>query len=371
MSVTLALVGDLMFSHRVREALAKDTEAPLRGVEALLRECDVRIGNLETPISTERKPVPGARPDYFALPVAADALARAGFQIVTLANNHILDFGAEGVERTIAELDRAGVGWCGLYGEKLGDRVEGRVSAPDGTAVAVLAYCGMRNVAVPGRPYHTVAPKPERLMRDISRAKAEGCRVVVSIHEGGGPWPFPELERSARLAVSLGACVVVIHHAHVLGGIERAGDSLIAWGLGNFLAATNNFADERREGMVLRCTLEGTRVVEYEVLPTWVTDEACVVPAPPDIKARVLSRVFEMSKVMAAGRGEEMWRASITPEAVARRLAEAVREAVRGGGRNLWPTLKALRLRHARLLWMGVRTLAQRLFFSRVSSNRG
>lgn len=360
MSVTLALVGDLMFSHRVREAQASDPLLPLRAAEPLLRACDLRIGNLETPISLKRRPVPGARSDYFALPAAADALASAGFHLVTLANNHVWDFGAEGVERTLAELDRVGVAWCGLAGERVGDRVEGRWRAPDGSAVAVLAYCGMRNVAVSGRPYRTIAPDPDRVCRDIARAREAGCATVVVLHEGGGPWPSPEVERVARLAVTAGAAVVAIHHAHVLGGVERVGDAVIAWGLGNFLALTNNVAGERREGLVLRCILDGHRVVDHAVLPSWVTLDACVVPAPPEVEARVRQRVEAMSRVMAEGRGGEMYRASVTPEKVWRRLREAVREAFRGGGRNLWPTLRSLRPHHARFLWLGFRALLRR-----------
>ncbi len=362
MSVTLALVGDLMFSHRVREAQANATDPalPLREVAPLLSACDLRIGNFETPISLDRRVVPGARPDYFALPVAADAVAAAGFDLVTLANNHVLDFGCEGVERTVRELDRVGVAWCGLEGERIGDRVEARLLAPDGSAVAVLAYCGMRNVAVAGRPVRTVPPDLDRVRRDIGRAREAGCAVVVLIHEGGGPWPSPDLERAARGAVAAGASVVAVHHAHVLGGIERAGDGLIAWGLGNFLAATNNFSDERREGMVLRCTLDGNRVLEHDFIPTWVTDDACVTPAPPAAETRIRARVAEMSEAMAAGRGPALYRTSITPDRVARRLAEAVREALRGGGRNLWPTLKSLRPRHARFVWFGVRSLTRR-----------
>lgn len=361
MSLTLALVGDLMFSHRVREALVRDPFAPLRQATSLLRSSDLRIGNLETPISLERRPVPGARQDYYALPVAADSLAAAGFHLVTLANNHVLDFGTEGVERTIQELERVGVMWCGLAGERIGDRVEARLKGPDGTMVAVFAYCGMRNVAVQGRAYRTITPDPDRIRTDVTRARWDGCVVVVVLHEGGGPWPAPEAERTARRAIACGANVVAIHHAHVLGGVERVGDGLIAWGLGNFLAATRNFADERREGMVLRVTLDGPRVIEWEMVPTWINEEACVVPAPSEIEARIRTRVEEMSRIMAAGRGEQMFRASITPEGVARRLREAIREAMRGGGRNLWPTLKSLRPRHARLLWLGFRSLVRRV----------
>lgn len=362
MSVTLALVGDLMFSHRVREAQANalDPALPLREVAPLLRVCDLRVANFETPISLDRRAVPGARPDYFALPVAADAVAAAGFQLVTLANNHVLDFGSEGVERTVRELDRVGVAWCGLEGEGIGERIGTRLQAPDGSALAVLAYCGMRNVAVAGRPVRTVPPDRDRVRRDIGRAREAGCAVVVLIHEGGGPWPSPELEATARGAVLAGASVVAIHHAHVLGGIERVGDGLIAWGLGNFLAATNHFSDERREGMVLRCHLDGPRVVGHEFVPTWVTDDARVIPAPLAVQARVRARVAKMSDAMAAGRGPALYEASITSDRVARRLAEAVREALRGGGRNLWPTLKSLRPRHARFVWLGVRSVARR-----------
>jgi len=362
MSFTLALVGDLMFSHRVRERLklVEDPAWPLRPVEGLLSASDLRIGNLETPVSLERRVVPGARADYFAPPEAVRALAAVGFHLVTLGNNHILDFGEEGARRTIEELDMARVAWCGLVGPAIGDRVAASLRAPDRSELAVLSYCGMRNVAVPGRAFRTIAPEPERVRRDVGTALQAGRTVIVAIHEGGSAVPSPELERTARFAVQQGATIVVVHHSHLVSGVERVGDALIAWGLGNFLAATNNFADERREGMILRCTVESGRVVDFEVLPTWVTEEPRVIPAPPEVEQRIRTRIADLSSAIASGQARTLYEQSLTPEVVSRRLREAIREMLRGGGRNILPALRSLRLRHLRFLWLGVRAALRR-----------
>ncbi len=372
MRITLALVGDLMFSHRVREVLAAsgDPGFPLRPVVPLLRSCDLRIANLETPVSLERKPVPGARPDYFAPPAAANAIEAAGFDLVTLANNHIHDFGPEGVEATIQALERVGVRWCGVLGPHPRAGVEARLQCPEGGCLAVLAYCGMRNVAVSRHRYRTLEPDVRRVCNDVRRARDAGCVVVVSIHEGSGALPLPDVERTARKALFAGASVVVVHHAHVLGGFERVGSGVIAWGLGNFLAATNNFSDERREGAILRCTLGPGGLVDFDWVPTWISDEIQVVPAPPAVAARVRARVAELTRIMVRGEARVRYEDSVTASLVVRRLAEAVREMLRGGGRNIWPTLRALRLRHARFVWLGVRSWFRRVA-GRGRSRRG
>lgn len=361
MSTTLGLVGDLMFSHRVREAQEKtgDPMYPLSLIAPTLENYDLLVGNLETPISLQRRVVPGSRPDYWALAGAADAVASAGFDLVSLANNHVWDFGAEGVVTTMAELDRVGVAHVGLDGLAR-PFAPVTVVAPDGTRFGFLAYCGMRNVATADHEWRTVEGTSARVLTDITALKASVDVVVVILHGGGSALPDPDLEARARSAVSAGATLCVIHHAHVVSGIERVGSGAIAWGLGNFLAGTNNFADDRREGMILRCDFDGATLVDVSAVLTWIDEDARVILAPAGVADRVRARISQYGDTIRNGGARTAYEHAITADVVRRRLVEAVRETMRGGGRNILPTIRSLRPRHVRFVLLGVKSVVRK-----------
>lgn len=353
----VGIVGDLMFSHHIRDALEahEDPLWPFEPCLDLLRSHDVLIGNLETPLGDPLDRVPGARPDYYANLKAIEAIARAGFTIVSLANNHICDFGPKWVERTIAALEEHKISWCGLEGPKIGRRVGVRLDTTP--PLCLLAYCGMRNVARNDLTYHTISPLPHIVKADIEEALAQGHVVIVLIHEGGFEVPHPSLEKVARHAQACGATIVVVGHSHVVSGIEKVNHSLIAWGLGNFIAATRRFTPERREGLLLSCTLTENGLVEARWTPTWITDSFQVTTAPPEVSERIQRRVQELSAVIASGGASRRYESAITPQVFLRRLREAFSEMVRGGGRNIWPFLKTLRWHHIHFVWVGLRAI--------------
>src|SRR6266487_4027397 len=109
-TLRLCAVGDLNLDRRVAGAgwLHGDTLYPFRALLESLRGADITFGNLESPIASDATPVPDSAGVFAAPPVAALALARAGFDIVSTANNHAWDGGQSAVEETMRLLTRAG-----------------------------------------------------------------------------------------------------------------------------------------------------------------------------------------------------------------------------------------------------------------------
>jgi hypothetical protein len=117
---TLALVGDVMLGRGVAQALNGDWEAAFGRVRPWLAQADLAFANLESPLTTA--PHGGRGYDLRAPPEAVAALDAAGFDIVSLANNHALDAGAVGLAQTLSALDAAGI--AGLVGWETGRLVD-------------------------------------------------------------------------------------------------------------------------------------------------------------------------------------------------------------------------------------------------------
>ena len=236
----------------------------LSGIAPATSTADVTIGHLEVPHTNRSSqpstdvPAPGAAPAYLA------ALVRAGFDVVTLAGNHIADCGPDGIADTRTELARLGIACCGADLD-LDHARRPAVQHRDGRDIAVLSYncvgpeaswaspsragCAYVRVArADGTPISPAAvdgiadPESVRAMQaDIAAAAAMHDLVIVSLHKGivHTPVRLANYERPvAHAAIDAGADVVVGHHAHIVRGIEFYRDKPIYHGLGNGCVVT-------------------------------------------------------------------------------------------------------------------------------------
>ncbi len=254
---SLLFVGDLL-PLQDRDYLTHAT--------ALIASADLAVGNLECPLSThgrraalkldERGRV--LRNEYLfrAPPSQAQRLADAGFDALTLANNHTMDFGGEALLETLAQLDAAGIAHTGAGPDRAAAR-EPIVREVAGQTVALLAYVSAGTlpgtdgfaatdelagtVFVGGSPEgEPTATTREMLRNDLRAAGKRADFVVVAFHWGteGTDAPDPLPRRLARLCIDAGADLVVGHHPHKLQGIEIYQGRPIAYSLGNFAFPT-------------------------------------------------------------------------------------------------------------------------------------
>jgi poly-gamma-glutamate synthesis protein (capsule biosynthesis protein) len=204
-------------------------------------------------------PAPPAPPENL------DALSRAGFDAVSLAGNHIADWGGEGIADTIDRLDRLGIAHAGA-GQTLGEASAPAQLAHRGRRIALLSYncvgpevswagpakagCNFLRVitadgspVAPAAPLTAIAPDViDRLRADIEAARETAELVIVALHKGivHTPAKLAPYERPlTAAALAAGADVVVGHHAHILRGIEVADGRPIFHGLGNGCVVTH------------------------------------------------------------------------------------------------------------------------------------
>jgi len=262
--LVILLAGDLIL----------DVEEPdrwLAGIAPAVRAADISIGHLEVPHTRRGAERSHDIPSPAAAPENLDALARAGFTAVTLAGNHIADWGAEGIADTIERLDALGIAHTGA-GATLAEAAAPAVLDRRGRRLSLLSYncvgpedawagtdqagCNYLRVATAdGAPVAPAADLTEateealwRLTDDIVAARAESDLVVVALHKGivHTPAAIAPYERTlAVAALAAGADIVVGHHAHILRGIELRGGRPIFHGLGNGCVVTRALAPDQ------------------------------------------------------------------------------------------------------------------------------
>ncbi|WP_019810835.1 CapA family protein [Saccharomonospora halophila] len=259
--ITVASVGDLILDE-------PDPASLLAPAAALSREADVTVGHVEVPHSTATGQASTDVPAPPADPAALTALREAGFDVATLAGNHIYDAGGIGVVDTVRHAREAGLVPVGA-GADLAEAREPAIVERGGLRIGVLSYncvgpreswatsgkpgCAYVHVlthyeldhASPGGPpkiYTFADPDSlEAMADDVRRLRADVDVVLVSFHKGIGHTPaaVAMYERPvARAAVDAGAHAVFSHHAHIMRGIETYRGRPIFHGLGNFATAT-------------------------------------------------------------------------------------------------------------------------------------
>lgn len=261
MAPLLGFVGDVMVD-RDRPDTAFDLVRDALGVPQAL------FGNAECVYTDRPTLAPGAAVVAIAPARNATALGTAGFDVVSLANNHIVDAGHEGMRETDAALRAQGIATVGV-GDDLAAARTPAVLDVDGVRVAYLAYASFYPVGYEARPgwpglapmrsrnfyvekvsnlwapgmaaqCHAV-PVPEdldALEADLRAARAAADVVVASFHWGDYQRPFHLTEHErviARFAVDHGADIVVGHHHHMLRGVQWYRGKPVFYGLGHFV----------------------------------------------------------------------------------------------------------------------------------------
>lgn len=262
-TVTLAAVGDLMMARAIGRALQRSpADTPLAAVADRLRVADVTVGNLECALGVTGQPAAKSY-TFRGPPTAADALRDAGFDVVSLANNHSLDYGEAAQAETLALLDAAGVAHVGS------GRNEAAAYAP--TFVEArglrLAFLGYVNVPVEFNGFDTAHwravgerpglawAEPARVAADVAAARAQADLVIVLLHAGyeGRTTPNAIQRANAYAAIDAGAALVLGAHPHVLQGVEQYHGGWIVYSLGNFVF--DGFTGVSNESAILFVTL--------------------------------------------------------------------------------------------------------------------
>jgi len=239
---TLMAVGDIGFPKTLGELILKDPSYPWKGTRDILEQADVLMGNLEIPLSLRGRAYTDKTWILRAHPQTVDALENIGFDIMTLANNHIMDFGPLALQDTIDALKSKNIQYTGAGMNSDEARKAAWYVTPNGVKIAFLAYSlTFPDIfwAKPNRP-GTAHGNPAHFIPDIKHAKESADIVVVSFHWSSEMLNYPKdyQKNYAKQCIDAGASLVIGHHPHVLQGLQVYRGGLIAYSLGNFAFGT-------------------------------------------------------------------------------------------------------------------------------------
>jgi len=272
-------VGDLMLARSVGEKIQmQGPDVVFKGVAATLGQADLRVANLECVITDQGQPQPKSY--TFRAPVgAAQTLADTGFNVVSIANNHSMDYGLDGLADMLERLRVVGVNTVGAGADAEAARAP-VILTRNSVHVAFLAYV---NVPIEGatafdtRSWAAATEKPgvawadaQSITQDVTAARTLADVVVVMLHAGseGSPVVNGVQQTLAHAAVDAGAALVLGSHSHTLQPVEHYKGGLIAYGLGNFVF--DGFAAPSNETAIFSATLTPSGVASYSWVPVVV-----------------------------------------------------------------------------------------------------
>jgi poly-gamma-glutamate synthesis protein (capsule biosynthesis protein) len=268
--VRLAAVGDVTFGGRVADAIAARGAAyPWQATARVLRGADLATANLEGVVSTRGEPVPDKQFHFRGPPSALTAARRtAGLDVMSVANNHTLDFGRAAFLDTLRFAQRNGISTIGGGGNLAAAR-RPVILRRGGLRIAFLGYSDVRPdgftaaVAQAG-----TAPADATAIRsDVVSARRRADVVVVWVHWG------EELARRAdsrqRLfasaALNAGADLVLGSHPHILQDVVRPTRRvLVAWSLGNFVFPPKSAGTDRTAILHVDLAQDGVRAYRLQ-----------------------------------------------------------------------------------------------------------
>ncbi len=271
--LTIVCAGDVLLGGSMLPVIEeRGVQFPFEGTAELLRAADIAICNLEAPFGRGGEPF-DKEFTFRVPPRCVEGLTYAGFDLVSLANNHIMDYGVGPLKETLSLLDDQGIGHSGA-GLNIEEARRPAIIERDGFRVALLSYSNtLPRDFYAGEEKPGTAPGYERyLRRDIPDVKQKVDFLIVSFHWGGElrDHPLSYQRRLGRLAVNLGADLVIGHHPHIFQGIEVHKLGIIAYSLGNFAFGSSS---SMASGVLLRLRLsrEGTR--SADVIPLCVRND--------------------------------------------------------------------------------------------------
>jgi poly-gamma-glutamate capsule biosynthesis protein CapA/YwtB (metallophosphatase superfamily) len=294
---SLIAVGDIMLGGRTRRRIKEHgRDYPFGAVLPILRRAPIVLGNLEGPLAQKAEKLE-RNFSYRVKPKLASSLLRAGINVVTLANNHLVDCGREGVLETLEALAVAGVTPLGAAANARAAH-EPVIREAGGLRIGLLGYYWNRRCAATAKLPGSAMGVFEELEADIRKLRGQVDRVVVTFHWGRPykPEPSPRARAKALFAIDCGADAVVGHHPHIVQEFEIYRRCPIFYSIGNFAFGSGN---SRAEGLMLGFRFEEARTV-VKVYPLYVKNRDPRVNYQPKMlrgnaAERMLRRLIEIS----------------------------------------------------------------------------
>lgn len=268
-SATLIFTGDIMLNRRVETMIRSnaDFRFPFLKISDTLKKADILVGNLEGPISDKGTKM-GSIYSFRAAPESIEGLTYAGFDVLSLANNHAFDYGRLALEDTFLRLKENEIDYIGA-GLNAAEAFSPLIKEINGFKIGFLAYT---NLGPKG--WRAGANSPglawinensfEELKKNISLARTKSDILVVSLHAGEEYITDPPSyfqTKFAQLVIDAGADIVIGHHPHVVQKNEEYNGGYIFYSLGNFVF-DQSFSEKTMQGQIVKVVIEDGKIKE-------------------------------------------------------------------------------------------------------------
>ncbi len=276
----IILAGDIMLDRGVEYMIEKygggNFEFPFLKIADEFQKADIVFGNLEGPISDKGEKV-GSIYSFRNNPESMEGLNFAGFNVLSLANNHAFDYGKEAFEDTLKRFKETGINYVGA-GFNESEAYEPVIKEINGTRIGFLAYTDL------GSPYWKATVNASGIawingeLLDLARQQIKETKekvdiLIVSLHSGEeyaeAPTQF-QVEFS-KAAIDAGADLAVGHHPHVVQKPEIYNGKYIFYSLGNFIF-DQAFSEETMEGQIVEILIENGKIREARLINTKIND---------------------------------------------------------------------------------------------------
>ncbi len=300
---TLLFTGVIVPARCVQAALdaRQDAFYPYEEVTSIIAGADLAVGTLNATIS-DYPPHTGCVPTYVLVGSAAnaDALAQAGFDVMSVATNHIKNCGLTNCgDRaffdTLANLKRVGILAVGA-GKNHAEAMQPVVVTVNGVRFGIVSLGQIEPMAFAGPATPGIAVlTPENLRQAIAAARQVSDVVIAMPHWGPEDVPTPNyLQRGlAEDLVAAGADLVVGNHTHVVQALQEIDGVPVFYGLGNFVF--DQRLRDHQQGVILLVRFQGTKYLGYELIPTHVDRDGRVHLAGEAEAAEIMERIRQAS----------------------------------------------------------------------------
>jgi len=268
--INVIFTGDFCPTAVPTDALLKKTtvKAIFGDLYEIIHDSDFSITNLECPLTASNESIKKIGPNLKAGPEVATLLKEAGFNMMTLANNHIFDYGQRGLLDTLQALQQNGLSYVGA-GLSLQEARKPMYLEIKDVKLAIVNFAEIEYSCA--EPEHGGA-NPMNLIdnfNQIQEARNHAAHILVIVHGGHEHYhyPSPETLKRYRFYAEAGASAVIAHHTHCIGGYEKHKGVPIFYSLGNFFFPTKDKMPSLwHEGYAVLLRISADNL-DFEILP--------------------------------------------------------------------------------------------------------
>ncbi|WP_432661984.1 CapA family protein [Wukongibacter baidiensis] len=305
-TIRLTAVGDIMVGRRVGRILhEKGIDLAYKNLKETFNSSDILFGNLESPISNRGRKLPGKGICLRAKPEMAQVLKNSGFDIVSLANNHILDYDSEALLDTFKILKENDIAYIGA-GRNIEEARKPYVMKLKGKTFAFLGYDEFayiyysssykRRFVATDNLSGTAPLKLDSIIEDVKKIREKVDYVVVSLH-----WGTEESnninstqKEIAHKLIENGVDIILGHHPHVIQPIEIYKGRPIIYSMGNYIFDQND--ENNKQGMALEVLIEYGEIREVHALPIYILNKSEPIIAHGKKGDFIKNKIIEISK---------------------------------------------------------------------------